>query len=50
MAGNAMAQTVMVAATASEGSKDDGDNLAMRCFYGLASSIASFLAAYMFLR
>ena len=29
MAGKAMAQTVTVAATASEGSNDDGDNLAM---------------------
>ena len=29
IAGKAMAQTVMVAVTASEGSNDDGDNFAM---------------------
>ena len=35
MAGNAMAQTVMVVATASEGSNDDWDSLVMAVFLWL---------------
>jgi hypothetical protein len=43
-----MAQTVIVAATASEGSNDDWDNLAMACFYGFGTAIASTLVAHIF--